>query len=92
MPKESKALAIPNGPYEGRHSAKDKNAYSLAEQAFEKSNISFLDKLESFPRFSIKRSLACFIAKENLFEQILHTNGIIVEFGVFNGAGLFTWE
>lgn len=26
-----------------------------------------------------------------MFEQILHINGIIVECGVFNGAGLFTW-
>jgi hypothetical protein len=88
---DGKSYAIPNGAYEGRHSAKDKNAYNLAEQAFEKSNISLLDKLESFPRFSTKRSLARFIAKEKLFEQILHTNGIIVECGVFNGAGLFTW-
>lgn len=89
--KEGRSNAIPNGAFEGRHSQKDKNAYNLAEQAFEKSSISLLDKLESFPRFSTKRSLARFIAKEKLFEQILHINGIIVECGVFNGAGLFTW-
>lgn len=83
--------AIPGGVYEGRHSAKDKIAYNLTEHAFEKSSIPLLDKLESFPRFSTKRSLARFIAKEKLFEKILHINGIIVECGVFNGAGLFTW-
>lgn len=83
--------AIPNGAYEDRHSAKDRIAYHLAERAFAKSSISLLDKLESFPRFATKRSLARFIAKEKLFERILHVNGVIVECGVFNGAGLFTW-
>ena len=83
--------SIPNGAFEGRHNNKDKSAYVLAEQAFEKSTISLLDKLETFPRFATKRSLARFIAKEKIFEKILHINGIIVECGVFNGAGLFTW-
>jgi hypothetical protein len=82
---------LPNDAHKGRHSDKDRNAYGLAERAFESSSISLLDKLETFPRFSSKRSLARFIAKEKLFERILHINGIIVECGVFNGAGLFTW-
>ena len=83
--------SIPNGAFEGRHNINDKRAYGLAEHAFEKSTIPLLDKLETFPRFSTKRSLARFIAKEKIFEKILHVNGIIVECGVFNGAGLFTW-
>jgi hypothetical protein len=82
---------IPNGAYLNRHSNKDKNSYRLSEQAFEKSKINLIDKLESFPRFSTKRSLARFIAKEKLFQMILDVNGIIIECGVFNGAGLFTW-
>jgi hypothetical protein len=65
--------------------------YSLAEEAFQSADISILDKLESFPRFISKRSMARFIAKERIFEKILPVNGIIVECGVFNGAGLFTW-
>jgi hypothetical protein len=82
---------LPNGAYHGRHSVKDHAAYSLAERAFLDSSIPLLDKLESFPRFSTKRSLARFMAKERLFERILGVNGIVVECGVFNGAGLFTW-
>jgi hypothetical protein len=31
------------------------------------------------------------MVREKLFEQILSVNGIIVECGVSNGAGLFTW-
>ena len=82
---------LPNGAYSDRHSHKDKNAYYLAEEAFRKSSIPLLDKLETFSRFATKRSLARFIAKQKLFEQVLQINGNIVECGVFNGAGLFTW-
>ncbi len=83
--------SLPNGAYSDRHSRNDKNAYYLAEEAFRKSSIPLVDKLESFSRFATKRSLARFIVKQKLFEQILHINGNIVECGVFNGAGLFTW-
>ena len=82
---------FPNGVFEGRHSSKDLDAYQLVTEAFEKSQIPLIDKLESFTRFSTKRSLARFIAKEKLFSQILNINGVVVECGVFNGAGLFGW-
>lgn len=83
--------SVPNGAFEARHSDKDKSAYFLAEKAFLDSKIPMLDKIEAFPRFTTKRSLARFIAKERLFREILGVNGVIVECGVFNGAGLFTW-
>jgi hypothetical protein len=82
---------IPNGTFEKRHSEKDKNAYGLTEQAFSSASIPVLDKLEAFARFSTKRSLARFLVKQELFKRILTVNGNIVECGVFNGAGLFTW-
>ncbi|RAS08998.1 hypothetical protein DFO50_1424, partial [Microvirgula sp. AG722] len=56
--------ALPNSAIAGRHSSKDKTAYGLAEAAFQQSSLSVLDKLENFPRFSTKRALARFMAKE----------------------------
>jgi len=47
--------------------------------------------LEAFARFSTKRSIARFLAKEKIFQEVLHINGSIIECGVFNGAGLFAW-
>ena len=82
---------IPKGVYEKRHSEKDRDSYILAEQTFVGSSISIIDKLEAFPRFTTKRSLARFLVKHELFKRILNVNGNIVECGVFNGAGLFTW-
>lgn len=82
---------MPEDAHSGRHSSKDMNVYGLTKAAFENASISILDKLESFPRFITKRSMARFMAKERIFEKVLHVNGVIVECGVFNGAGLFTW-
>lgn len=82
---------IPNGSFAARHNDKDKQAYSLTETAFLESQIPLLDKLETFPRFATKRSIARFIAKQEIYKQILNVTGIIVECGVFNGAGVFTW-
>ena len=81
----------PSGTHQGRHSEKDGRVYDLATQAFETSSLPTLDKLEAFPRFATKRSVARFLAKAEIFRRVLHVNGAIVECGVFNGAGLFTW-
>lgn len=83
--------AKPNGIFEERHSLKDKAAYALTAEAFAKSSVPLIDKLEAFPRFATKRSLARFLVKHEIFKKIIGTTGSVVECGVFNGAGLFTW-
>lgn len=81
----------PNGILDSRHSDKDKSSYSLAEETFTYSSIALIDKLEAFPRFTTKRSIARFLVKHELFKRVLGTTGVVVECGVFNGAGLFSW-
>jgi hypothetical protein len=81
----------PNGTFACRHSSKDQSVYSQATEAFTRASIPLIDKLEAFPRFSTKRSLARFLVKHEIFKMIVNTTGVIVECGVFNGAGLFTW-
>lgn len=82
---------IPNGSFEKRHSPKDIHSYQLTEECFESSPLRTFDKLEAFPRFSSKRSLSRFLVKYEIYKQIINVNGVIIECGVFNGAGLFTW-
>jgi len=75
-----------------RHSEKDRSAFSLGERAFNEATIPTLDKLEAFARFAPKRSVARFLMRSEIFKQhVLHVNGAIIECGVFNGAGLFSW-
>ncbi|BBI36127.1 TylF/MycF/NovP-related O-methyltransferase [Cohnella abietis] len=82
---------IPIGTNASNHNDKDRTGYKLAESAFESSTVRLFDKLEAFSRFSSKRSLARFLCKSEIFKNILDINGSIVECGVFNGSGLFTW-
>ncbi|MDF1613091.1 hypothetical protein [Stygiobacter electus] len=70
-----------------RHSAKDLDAYNLAEKAFNDSELQLFDKLEAFPRFATKRSIARFLFKYEIFKEIIDVNGVIIECGVFNGGG-----
>jgi hypothetical protein len=84
-------MIIPMGTNEDRHTSKNKVSYRLMEETFNSSNLRVFDKLEAFPRFASKRSLARFLCKYEIFNNILSTNGVIIECGVFNGSGLFTW-
>src|SRR4051794_22072706 len=87
----SGAPAAPSGIDADRHSTGDALAYHLGREAFESSEVDLLDRLEAFPRFASKRSLARFLCRHELFQRVLDVNGVIVECGVFNGSGLFTW-
>ncbi len=82
---------IPMGSNPKRHSNKDQDGYRLLEEAYTQSPLTVFEKLEAFPRFASKRSVARFLCKQAMFQKIMTVNGAIVECGVFNGAGLFTW-
>jgi hypothetical protein len=84
-------VTVPAGTSAQRHSERDQRGYELVRDAFAASTLDPLEKLEAFPRFATKRSLARFLAKAELFQKALHVAGSVVECGVFNGAGLFTW-
>jgi len=49
------------------------------------------EKIENFPRYVPRQNLARFLARYELFKQILDVQGSIVECGVFMGAGLMTF-
>jgi hypothetical protein len=74
-----------------RHSEADEQNYASIGDDFEASQLSVFSKMEAFPRFTTKRSMARFLCKHELYKKIIETNGYIVECGVLNGAGLFTW-
>lgn len=46
---------------------------------------------ENFPRFARRQVLTRFIARYEIFKLVAPVKGSIVECGVHNGAGLFTW-
>ena len=48
-------------------------------------------KLAAFPRFVDRTSIGRFLVKSRIFDQVLPVQGSIVECGVHDGGGLFTW-
>lgn len=81
----------PMGMIGKHHRESDFEAYRLTEEAFLASGLSIFNKLEAFPRFATKRSLSRFLCRYEIYKTIAGINGSIVECGVFNGGGLFTW-
>jgi hypothetical protein len=72
-------------------SQKDKDYRALLERYFESSPGSSVDKLNNFPKYVPRQSLTRFLAKYEIFKQVLNVQGSIVECGVFMGGGLMTW-
>jgi hypothetical protein len=58
---------------------------------FEGSSGSFSEKAYPFPRFVPRQALSYFLARNEVYRQIVGTHGSILDFGVYRG-GSFTWQ
>ncbi len=55
------------------------------------SKLSEVEKIENFPIFTSRQTIAQFLFKYEIFKQILKVNGSIIECGVAFGSGSFTF-
>lgn len=62
-----------------------------AGEYFERSRPGVAAKLAAFPRFVDRTSIGRFLVKAKIFEDVAAVQGSIVECGVHDGGGLFTW-
>lgn len=69
----------------------DLEQFEKVEQVFLESAGSFAERLDAFPKFASRQAIAKFLARYEIFNQILEINGSIIECGVLHGGGLFTW-
>jgi hypothetical protein len=65
--------------------------YSEIETYFQRSVGDVLARLRDFPKYVPRQSLSHFLAKNEIFKELLNVHGHIVECGVFMGGGLLTW-
>jgi hypothetical protein len=72
-------------------SASDVSQFDAAQRLFSQDNAPLIEKIEAFPKYASRQSIAKFLTKYELFKRILHVNGSIVECGVLHGAGLLAW-
>lgn len=72
-------------------SRNDLQQFESIESFFENDNIKLIEKIDAFPKYTSRQSIAKFLTKYELFKQILFVNGSIIECGVLHGAGLLAW-
>lgn len=72
-------------------SASDLNQFDSIAEFFSSDDIDLIEKIDAFPKYASRQSIAKFLTKYELFKKILDVNGSIVECGVLHGAGLLSW-
>ena len=72
-------------------SSDDLLQFGAAELLFQQDPAQLIEKIEAFPKYASRQSIAKFLTKYEIFKRILHVNGSIVECGVLHGAGLLAW-
>ena len=74
-----------------RNTRQNLDYYAALEKFFEEDPSSTLMKLRSFALHAPRQVVSDFLARYELFQQIVDVPGSIVECGVFNGQGLFSF-
>jgi hypothetical protein len=82
---------LPELSNQGNFSTSEEEYFSNLSNHFSDSPGSIQDKLNAFSRYVPRQALATFLARKEIFDNIVGVHGHIIECGVFRGAGLFTW-
>jgi Macrocin-O-methyltransferase (TylF) len=69
----------------------DLDQFAAMESLFQSDTDSLVDRLDAFPKYASRQSIAKFLTKYEIFQKILHVNGSIVEGGVLHGGGTLGW-
>lgn len=69
----------------------DLKQFEAVEKLFNSSKDSLLNKIDAFPKYATRQSIAKFLTKYEIFKLILNVNGSIVEGGVLHGGGTLAW-
>jgi len=72
-------------------SSNDLNQFASMEALFASDTDSLVDKIDAFAKYASRQSIAKFLTKYEIFQQILNVNGSIVEGGVLHGGGTLAW-
>lgn len=65
--------------------------FAAIRDFFERDEANLIEKIDGFPKYASRQSIAKFLTKYEIFKRILDVNGSIVECGVLYGAGLLAW-
>lgn len=74
-----------------KQSKADMAQFEAMEKVFSMGSETVSDKIDAFPKYATRQSIAKFLTKVELFKQIKNVNGSIIECGVLHGGGLMAW-
>lgn len=72
-------------------SKSDMEQFQAMEAVFNSGSEEIYEKIDAFPKYATRQSIAKFLTKYEIFKQIKNVNGSIVECGVLHGGGLMAW-
>lgn len=65
--------------------------FDRVAELFENAPGTVNERLDAFPVFATRQAIAKFMARYEIFKQVVPVNGSVIDCGVLHGAGLFTW-
>lgn len=74
-----------------QRSEKERESQEKLTRLFEVNRDSVTQKLASFSKYVRRQDITAFLARYEVFKQVLAVKGSVVECGVFRGSGLMTW-
>ena len=88
----SKGKAEKFSMHDSRNRTNKDDAFSNGMEGYFSNSLGTnVDKLRNFAKYVPRQELSMFLAKHELFQQIVKVHGHIIECGVFLGGGLMTW-
>jgi len=72
-------------------SESDMQQFEAMEAVFSMGSEKICDKIDAFPKYATRQSIAKFLTKYEIYRRIRNVNGSIIECGVLHGGGLMAW-
>lgn len=66
--------------------------FSEIEEYFSTSSGTFSEKMHAFPRFAHRQAISYFLARSEIFKEVLPLHGSVFDFGIYRGSSFFTWQ
>lgn len=66
--------------------------FERIEEYFNESSGGYTEKTYAFARFTPRQAISYFLARNEIFKEIVPVHGSILDFGLYRGASFFTWQ
>jgi hypothetical protein len=65
--------------------------FDRIEEYWQQADGNYSEKMYSLSRFVPRQALGYFLARNEIFKQVLDVHGSILDFGIYRGGSFFTW-